>query len=528
VAYSAIGGGVGAGMANYLPSAATGTAGTVNPTTAAMEVATATPMAGAASSIPQHMLDAGLRSAVGNTITQGIATATGLQEEFNWRRVAASAVGGSIGAGVNQGLQKTAFANSFGQFGVRAVSGFAGGMATAAAGGGRIDAQMIAQQSFGDALGDSIVDGIDRRDQETGPLAQAEQETYSPAADPVMQARAQRFLAMNPLAALDEQTQYDFGHVSAGAVALSDDSRDAKMARILTQANNEASALDRQGNPFVVDAYGLDSAWIQEMQQVVVTANRMTPEEREASFEWDREMNRFEAMRASMPNFAVVGPSMRQDNVKNSISHTKPGSLSMKYETRMAPSDYRKAAGVVSSGKGDPGGISYGAYQLASNVGRVQDFLKKDGSLWANRFVRMNPRVVGEFGATWKDIAAQPNDDFFNAQHAYIERENFNPVVKSLRKMTGLDISALPLAVQDAVWSAAVQHGGARIFLKEAIDSVAIGRTSPEYSEMLINAIYDKRIIYVSKIDMDAKTKNNLVNIRYPDERMRALQFLKK
>jgi len=155
VAYSAIGSGVGAGVANYLPSAG-GAASAVTPTTAAATATTA--MAGAASSIPQHMLDAGLRSAVGNTITQGIATVTGLQEEFNWRSVAAAAVGGSIGAGTSQSLQETAFANSFGQFGVRAVSGFAGGMATAAVGGGRIDVQMIAQQSFGDALGENIKD----------------------------------------------------------------------------------------------------------------------------------------------------------------------------------------------------------------------------------------------------------------------------------------------------------------------------------------------------------------------------------
>jgi hypothetical protein len=122
-----------------------------------------------------------------------------------------------------------------------------------------------------------------------------------------------------------------------------------------------------------------------------------------------------------------------------------------------------------------------------------------------------------------------PSDDFFNAQHAYIEAHNFNPVVERLRKKTGLDIGTQPIAVQDAVWSASVQHGGATIFLAKAINSVQVSRTSPTYSEALLNAIYEKRINYVNDIkDMDSKTKRNLVTIRYPDELARALKMLKK
>jgi hypothetical protein len=140
----------------------------------------------------------------------------------------------------------------------------------------------------------------------------------------------------------------------------------------------------------------------------------------------------------------------------------------------------------------------------------------------------MNPKIKGDFGATWKAIAAVPTDDFFNAQHAYIEDSNFDPVVQYLRKKTGLDILSQPLAVQDAVWSASVQHGGARNFLKNAIDSVQVSRTSAEYPETLLKAIYEKRINYVNAVKMDESTKNNLVNIRYPDELARALKMLKK
>ena len=47
------------------------------------------------------------------------------------------------------------------------------------------------------------------------------------------------------------------------------------------------------------------------------------------------------------------------------------GNLSMKYETGFKPGQEAKACGVVStgligSGRADPGGKSYGAYQLSS------------------------------------------------------------------------------------------------------------------------------------------------------------------
>jgi hypothetical protein len=42
------------------------------------------------------------------------------------------------------------------------------------------------------------------------------------------------------------------------------------------------------------------------------------------------------------------------------------GNLSMKYETSARPGQEAKAAARVSTGKGDAGGVSYGAYQLSS------------------------------------------------------------------------------------------------------------------------------------------------------------------
>jgi hypothetical protein len=100
------------------------------------------------------------RAAVGSALTQGVAVATGLQRSFDWRGVAASAVGAGVGQAVGgaMGMNDKGFGDlSFGeQFGARLVTGLAAGTATAIARGGRIAVQQIATDAFGNALGDSL------------------------------------------------------------------------------------------------------------------------------------------------------------------------------------------------------------------------------------------------------------------------------------------------------------------------------------------------------------------------------------
>lgn len=108
------------------------------------------------------------RAAVGNAMTQGIAVVTGLQKSFDWRGVAASAVGAGVGYGVGSALAEAnngagAF-NSLGDFGGRvargALAGFAAGTAAAAMRGGRVSATQVATDAFGNALGGSIADAM--------------------------------------------------------------------------------------------------------------------------------------------------------------------------------------------------------------------------------------------------------------------------------------------------------------------------------------------------------------------------------
>ncbi len=99
-----------------------------------------------------------VRSAVGSSLTQGIAVATGLQSSFSWSQVAASAIGAGVGSAVSSAVgSNLSFGNeAFGKFANGAVSGFAGGLATAAMRGGKISVTQVAADAFGNALGESL------------------------------------------------------------------------------------------------------------------------------------------------------------------------------------------------------------------------------------------------------------------------------------------------------------------------------------------------------------------------------------
>ncbi|MBW8733777.1 MAG: hypothetical protein JF571_05630 [Asticcacaulis sp.] len=203
------------------------------------------------------------------------------------------------------------------------------------------------------------------------------------------------------------------------------------------------------------------------------------------------------------------------------------GNLSMKEETSYSPGNEALAAATVSSGKGDPGGISYGAYQLASSEagGRnVQTFLKHEGAPWAAKFNGMEPTVHGKFGAKWKDIAASDPKAFFEAQHRYIQRTKYDPAVLKVLQTTGLDINRQPEAVQQVVWSMSVQHGKAARLITRSVKDVdnTHSRSDPGYAQALIARLYDNRTKYVLG---QHQPSEDAIMRRYKRERAAALSW---
>lgn len=215
------------------------------------------------------------------------------------------------------------------------------------------------------------------------------------------------------------------------------------------------------------------------------------------------------------------------------------GNLSMLYETGFRPGQEALAAARVSTGEGDPGGVSYGAYQLASSHlgGRqVQAFLHAEGRPWAGSLAGMQPEVPGGALTTaWRQVAAQQPSAFFEAQHAYTERTHYAPAIAFVAQQTGLDVSARSHAVQNVAWSMAVQHGRAPQLITDAVRQVGPQgtRSDRDYDRALVNQLYDTRQAYVTgrpvtgthPVHMSAHNMQSLTH-RYASERQDALAAL--
>lgn len=160
------------------------------------------------------------------------------------------------------------------------------------------------------------------------------------------------------------------------------------------------------------------------------------------------------------------------------------GDLSMVHETGFTPGHELQASARVSTGVSDPGGVSYGAYQLNSAAAHgavVLTFLRHEGARWAIEFAGEDPTVAdGDFDRTWKTIAARDGMTFFDAQHLFIARSHYLPVVEAVKQKTGFDIATRCLTLQNVVWSMAVQHGRAKHLVLEGVEAIGLGRPLPD------------------------------------------------
>jgi murein DD-endopeptidase MepM/ murein hydrolase activator NlpD len=162
------------------------------------------------------------------------------------------------------------------------------------------------------------------------------------------------------------------------------------------------------------------------------------------------------------------------------------GSLSAKYETG------GRGPGVVSTGAGDPGGVSYGSYQMATKMGTVARFVGQPNFPWAKDFAGLTPGTA-QFTAVWKKIAAEQTAEFQHAQHAFIKATHYDLLCAKIKTDNDVDINTRSRAVQDVVWSTAVQHGGATPIVGRAIATLSCNCSDPTYDKQLICAVYAER-----------------------------------
>lgn len=163
-----------------------------------------------------------------------------------------------------------------------------------------------------------------------------------------------------------------------------------------------------------------------------------------------------------------------------------------------------RSVGTISYNKSDPGGKSYGKYQIATKTGTLKKYIA--WSIYNAEFQGVHP-ASSEFDAIWKRLATEHPVEFENDQYEFIKTTHYNPVERAAKPM-GFDTNNL--GVQEALFSIGVQHGGYKTILREALILKAQGQTQ-------IEALYNARKAYVNKLSLNQQIKNALQK-RYDTE----------
>jgi hypothetical protein len=176
---------------------------------------------------------------------------------------------------------------------------------------------------------------------------------------------------------------------------------------------------------------------------------------------------------------------------------TNLGSLSSYFETG------GKGSIVISGGQGDPGGVSYGSYQMTSKTrkrdgsviigGVVKQFISQPDFPWAQEFVGLVPGSP-EFSAKWRAVVTAEPARFKDVEHEYIKRTHFDLQIQHVIDVTGVDLRYHSHALNDVVWSTCVQLGPYTDVVVTAMQNVhGPAEEAKSYDKRLIDAIYAER-----------------------------------
>ena len=184
-------------------------------------------------------------------------------------------------------------------------------------------------------------------------------------------------------------------------------------------------------------------------------------------------------------------------------------------------------SGEFESG-GNPGviakdniGYAYGAWQMNSQVGALRDFIKSIKN--DERFAHLAELKIDspEFQNEWARVAKEYPNAFLEKQHEYIEKTKFKPVLNYARSV---GLNTTNRAVQEALWSQAVQHGfeGNKKIIDAAVKKV--GKSSSP--DAIIRALYEARANYINGLSTLNDSLKVQINDRYRRESAKALAIV--
>lgn len=157
-----------------------------------------------------------------------------------------------------------------------------------------------------------------------------------------------------------------------------------------------------------------------------------------------------------------------------------------------------RGPGTVSSGADDPGGVSYGTYQLSSKAGTLREYL--DQSTYQKHFDGLAPGTPS-FNNKWKELA-QNETGFGLDQHRFIKATHYDVQANRLKAM-GLDLTNFGPAVQDALWSTSVQY---RNLTRDIVDNGLRTKFGDNYQltslsdHDIVEAIQDYKVIHNDRL----------------------------
>ncbi|MBQ9537452.1 MAG: hypothetical protein IJU79_06685 [Desulfovibrionaceae bacterium] len=187
--------------------------------------------------------------------------------------------------------------------------------------------------------------------------------------------------------------------------------------------------------------------------------------------------------------------------------------------------------GIACIGYDGTGGTSYGKFQIASKVGTMTDFLKfLDGQApdLADRLRKSGPANTGSrHGAMpdmWRTIAKEDPERFEKLQESFATETHYKPALNSIIQNTGLEAETLSSAMQEVIWSTAIQHGpaGASKIFKRA-DGMSGEATSPNYERNMIDNVYKIR---ATQFGSSTEAVRAAVLNRFKKEKVLALAML--
>ena len=177
----------------------------------------------------------------------------------------------------------------------------------------------------------------------------------------------------------------------------------------------------------------------------------------------------------------------------------KIATLARKYESNGNPA-------CVANNLGDLGGVSYGLYQFASNVGVVDDFVawlcKYSDPAFANygKNLAAYPVNSGEFVDEWKNIGTVDPVNFGRLQDEYIKVQYYDAAVKKLEE-NYFHAEKHTDAIKAVILSRAIQNGvsGCVKLFESAVTKMNYPNLSyiddKNFDVKFINAVYEFLIV---------------------------------